>query len=171
MLTAPAVALSKTVFIDRANRKSAIAAFDGAARTMRNARQSVFIFPEGTRSYADHAMLLPFKKGAFHLAVQAQVPIVPVAVANYANLFDMKRKVFRAGRVPIRVMEPIPTKGLGQEDVAALVEKVRADMLREVEDLTRLSESWNGRVERERVSVSVSEKRMNGNGVSTGVSI
>ncbi|KAF1816474.1 acyltransferase-domain-containing protein, partial [Eremomyces bilateralis CBS 781.70] len=132
------MALSKTVFIDRANRQSAIAAFDGAAHTMRVHRQSVFIFPEGTRSYPDHAMLLPFKKGAFHLAVQAQVPIVPVAVANYANVVDVRRQIFRAGRIPVRVMEPVETRGLGQEDVGALMERVREGMLREIEELTRL---------------------------------
>jgi len=95
------VQLSKTVFIDRVNRASARAAFDGAAQTMRSERQSVFIFPEGTRSYAEEPDMLPFKKGAFHLAIQAQVPIVPVVVTNYAHVLNVKRKMFRPGVVDI----------------------------------------------------------------------
>lgn len=93
--------LSKTVFIDRANRATARAAFDSAAQTMRTERQSVFIFPEGTRSYTETPDLLPFKKGAFHLAIQAQVPIVPVVVANYAHVLNVKKKFFRPGVVDI----------------------------------------------------------------------
>jgi lysophosphatidate acyltransferase len=93
--------LSKTVFIDRANRATARAAFDGAANTMRTERQNVFIFPEGTRSYAEKPELLPFKKGAFHLAIQAQVPIVPVVVANYSNVLNVKRKQFNPGTIDV----------------------------------------------------------------------
>ena len=98
------MALSKTVFIDRANRATARAAFDGAARHMQNEKQSVFIFPEGTRSYTEKPDMLPFKKGAFHLAVQAQVPIVPVVCANYSHIFNIKRKIFRSGAVDVSGM-------------------------------------------------------------------
>jgi len=71
---------------------------------MVNEKQNVYIFPEGTRSYSTKAELLPFKKGAFHLAVQAQVPIVPVVVANYSNILNIKAKIFNAGKVPVRSM-------------------------------------------------------------------
>lgn len=96
------MALSKTVFIDRSNRENARVAFDGAVRQMKSERQSVFIFPEGTRSYTTRADLLPFKKGAFHLAVQAQVPIVPIVVANYSNVLHVQSRTFNAGRIPVR---------------------------------------------------------------------
>jgi lysophosphatidate acyltransferase len=95
------VTLSKTVFIDRANRATARAAFDDAAAHMRREKQSVFIFPEGTRSYATKPDLLPFKKGAFHLAIQAQVPIVPIVVANYAHILNVKARIFRPGVVDV----------------------------------------------------------------------
>ena len=95
------VTLSKTVFIDRANRTTARAAFDDAAAHMRREKQSVFIFPEGTRSYATKPDLLPFKKGAFHLAIQAQVPIVPIVVANYAHILNVKARIFRPGIVDV----------------------------------------------------------------------
>lgn len=130
------VLLSKTVFIDRGNRTNATAALDGAARTITEDRQSVYLFPEGTRSHTLKPELLPFKKGAFHLAIKAQVPIVPIVVANYSNVLHVKSKVFRAGRVPVQVLEPVPTKGLRPEDVDVLVTQVREKMLAELVQLT-----------------------------------
>lgn len=130
------MALSKTVFIERKSRSQAVAAFDKAAEQMHKHRQSVYIFPEGTRSYYDHPDLLPFKKGAFHLAVQAQVPIIPVSVANYSNVLDVRRKLFRPGTVPVRVAKPILTQGKTKEDVDALVKETRDTMLRELKIAT-----------------------------------
>lgn len=95
------MALSGSVFVDRADKKSAVKAFDGAAREIRERRQSVFIFPEGTRSNAKEPMLLPFKKGAFHLAIQAKVPIVPVVAACYTGLLNPKEWRFRGGDIPL----------------------------------------------------------------------
>lgn len=120
--------LSETVFINRTNHASALHAFASAAEHMHTKQQSVFIFPEGTRSYAPSPSLLPFKKGAFHLAIQAQVPIVPVVAANYAPVLDMKARHFWPGRVPVRVLPPVPTEGLAPGDVVELMGRVRARM-------------------------------------------
>jgi len=133
------MALSKTVFIDRANRTTSRAAFDTAAHTMKTTRQNVFIFPEGTRSYAEKPDLLPFKKGAFHLAVQAQVPIVPVVCGNYYHVLDVKGKRFNPGVVDVTVLPPIQTKGLGAEHVDALVKKTRDAMMDELIRLSHVS--------------------------------
>lgn len=94
--------LSGSVFIDRANSTSARNAMTGAADEMQKRKQSVYMFPEGTRSYAKEPMLLPFKKGAFHLAVQAGVPIVPVVVANYSNVLYVQGWKFNSGTIPIK---------------------------------------------------------------------
>lgn len=160
------MALSKTVFIERKSRTQAVAAFDKAAQQMHSARQSVYIFPEGTRSYYDHPDLLPFKKGAFHLAVQAQVPIVPVVVANYSNVLNIKRKIFRTGRIPIRVLEPIPTKGKTKEDVDTLLQEVREKMLSELKNL-------HERVKAEGIAVQqpTGSQGMNGPAKSTAVDV
>lgn len=96
------MAASGTVFIDRGNRQTAVKAFDGAAKQMREEKQSVFIFPEGTRSYSAEPGLLPFKKGAFHLAVQAQVDIVPVVAENYAHLLSVKELRFEPGQIRVK---------------------------------------------------------------------
>jgi lysophosphatidate acyltransferase len=96
------MALSGTIFIDRANSANAREAMKGAAEEMTKHKQSVYMFPEGTRSYFLEPGFLPFKKGAFHLAVQAKVPIVPIVVANYSKVLNLKTWTFRAGTVPVK---------------------------------------------------------------------
>ncbi|KAK4561412.1 1-acylglycerol-3-phosphate O-acyltransferase [Recurvomyces mirabilis] len=159
------MSLSKTVFIERTSREQAVAAFARAAEQMHNIQQSVFIFPEGTRSYYDHPDMLPFKKGAFHLAVQAQVPIIPVVVANYSNVLNVKRKVFNQGTIPIKILEPVQTKGKTKEDVDALLEEVRGKMVVELKKLT-------SRAREEGVAVQAHEAtaaKVNGAAKASGV--
>ncbi|KAI1768808.1 acyltransferase-domain-containing protein [Hypoxylon sp. FL1150] len=128
--------LSGTVFIDRKNTKDAREAMAGAAAEIQKRKQSVYMFPEGTRSYAKEPELLPFKKGAFHLAVQAGVPIVPVVAANYSHVLYIKNFVFRSGKIPVKVLDPIPTAGLKPEDVDELARATRELMLKEMVTLT-----------------------------------
>ncbi|KAK3692444.1 hypothetical protein B0T22DRAFT_13927 [Podospora appendiculata] len=128
--------LSGCIFINRVNTKDARNVMAGAADEIRSKRQSVYLFPEGTRSYAKEPSLLPFKKGAFHLAIQAQVPIVPCVVANYSHIFSIKGFEFNAGTVPVKVLDPIPTAGLTAADVDELARTTRELMLKELMELT-----------------------------------
>lgn len=128
--------LSGAVFIDRANAQNARHSMAGASEEITKERQSVYMFPEGTRSYSKEPMLLPFKKGAFHLAVQAGVPIVPVVVANYSNVLYVKGWRFRSGEIPVKVLKPIETKHLKPSDVEDLARDTRDLMLREIVALT-----------------------------------
>ena len=157
------MALSKTVFIERKSRTQAVAAFDAAAEQMHKNRQSVYIFPEGTRSYYDHPDLLHFKKGAFHLAVQAQVPIIPIAIANYSNVLDVRRKLFRPGTIPVRVAKPILTKGKTKEDVDDLIKETRDVMLEELRIAT-------GKARSKGVALKEGEK-VNGVAKSSGIEL
>ncbi|KAI5863115.1 acyltransferase-domain-containing protein [Durotheca rogersii] len=131
------MALSGTVFIDRKNTRDARDAMTGAAKEIQQRKQSVYMFPEGTRSYLKEPGLLPFKKGAFHLAVQAGVPIVPVVVANYSYVLYIKNRVFRSGKIPVKVLDPIPTAGLTAEDVDELTRTTRELMLKELVALSQ----------------------------------
>ncbi|KAI1187045.1 1-acylglycerol-3-phosphate O [Nemania serpens] len=131
------MSLSGTVFIDRASSKNARDAMAGAAEEIQRRKQSVYMFPEGTRSYTKEPALLPFKKGAFHLAVQAGVPIVPVVVANYSHVLHIKSLVFNRGRIPVKVLDPIPTTGLTADDVEELTRSTRELMLQEIISLTQ----------------------------------
>jgi len=128
------VSLSGAVFIDRKNRNDAVKAFDQVSKAMKDQGLSLWVFPEGTRSNLPFPDLLPFKKGAFHLAVQAQVPIVPIVCENYHRYFDGKSR-FESGTVRIRVLDPVETKGLKSEDVTDLTTRVRELMLAELQKM------------------------------------
>ena len=94
--------LTGAIFINRTNRKDAVRSFDDAVAQMKRNQQSVWIFPEGTRSHLTLPDLLPFKKGAFHCAIQAGVPIIPIVVQNYSKLFNVKRRTFESGTIRVR---------------------------------------------------------------------
>jgi 1-acyl-sn-glycerol-3-phosphate acyltransferase len=111
------------IFIDRGNSKAARRSIDEAGRRIHDG-DSVLIFPEGTRT-RDGA-LLPFKKGGFHLAVKAGVPIVPVALRGTRALMPAGSYLLRAGTVTVVIGEPIPTEGLSDEARASLHERVRS---------------------------------------------
>ncbi|CAK7564923.1 MAG: 1-acylglycerol-3-phosphate O-acyltransferase [Sporothrix epigloea] len=165
------MSLSGTIFIDRANSKDARSAMSGAAKAIQSQRQSVFMFPEGTRSYAQEAMLLPFKKGAFHLAVQAGSPVVPVVVANYSHLYAPAKFRFLPGRVPIKVLDPIPTTGLTSDDVSALTERVRDAMIQEIGPLTFKGRAWTLATASKGKPIPISASTPTSTGTSSGVSL
>jgi 1-acyl-sn-glycerol-3-phosphate acyltransferase len=111
------------ISIDRTNQASAIASLDRAGRQMKEDRSAVVMFPEGTRSPTDD--LLPFKKGAFMLAVHTGVPIVPFAVAGSRRIFAKGSWRVRPGPIIVRLGPPISTEGLGPDDRDWLIEQVR----------------------------------------------
>ncbi|MNF99100.1 1-acyl-sn-glycerol-3-phosphate acyltransferase [compost metagenome] len=95
-------------------------------RTLRENDTSIWVFPEGTRNAAEQ--LAPFKKGAFHMAIEAGVPIVPVCVSRYTQ--RLRLNSWRRSKVIIRSLPPIATSGLTQQDVPALAEQCRIQMQR-----------------------------------------
>ena len=100
---------------------------------MRAERISVWVFPEGHRNGGPP--LLPFKKGSFHLAIAAQVPIVPIVCTPLHDLLDGHRLLVFPGRIRLRVLPPIPTEGLGEEDLGTLIATVHARMQEEQDRL------------------------------------
>ncbi|KAG0683022.1 1-acylglycerol-3-phosphate O-acyltransferase [Pichia californica] len=126
---------SGTFFLDRSNRESAIHTLNNALNTLKENKGGLFMFPEGTRSYSSNPILLPFKKGAFHLAVQAQIPIIPIVVSNTSNLYSIKLFNFNSGEINIKVLDPIPTEGLTKDDVPKLTEEVYEKMNNVVKEL------------------------------------
>jgi lysophosphatidate acyltransferase len=78
---------SGAVFVDRRNNSTAVESLKAAGDFMKKNKTSLWLFPEGTRSMRKHHDLLPFKKGAFHTAVQAGIPITPVVCENYWRLY------------------------------------------------------------------------------------
>ncbi|GHJ88009.1 hypothetical protein NliqN6_4411 [Naganishia liquefaciens] len=129
------MSLSGAVFVDRKNRKDAVQAMNVAGEDMKRQGVSLWIFPEGTRSSGPEPNLLPFKKGAFHLAVQAGVPIIPVVCESYHRLFDGKTRMER-GVLKIKVLPPISTDGMSASDVHQLTDTVRDQMLTTLKEIS-----------------------------------
>jgi len=111
------------VAVERENRERAMASISRGSDSLR-AGNSFLIFPEGTRSRTGD--LLPFKKGGFIMAIQAQAPIVPVAVQGGRAAMRKGSAIVRPVHVSVRIGEPIPTAGLTLDDRDALIQRVRA---------------------------------------------
>ena len=111
-----------TIFINRSKGSSAIQMMHNVGLQMKEKCTSVWIFAEGTRHQNDKVGA--FKKGAFHLAIQAQVPIVPVVIGNYRNVIDCNNCLFDGGVIRAKALQPITTDGMESEDVDELMTKV-----------------------------------------------
>jgi len=113
------------VAVERADREKAMAAISRGAESLK-AGNSFLIFPEGTRSRT--GQLLPFKKGGFIMAIEAQAPIVPVAVQGGRASMRKGSAFVRPVMVLVRVGSPIPTAGLTMSDRDGLIARVRSEI-------------------------------------------
>ncbi len=111
------------VMIDRANAQSAIDAMAPLVDAMRKDGKSVVLAPEGTRSISPR--LEPFKKGAFHLAMQAGVPMVPVVIRNAGDVAPKGEFVFRPATVEVEVLPPVDTSEWRAQTMNEHVREVR----------------------------------------------
>lgn len=114
--------LAGDVPVERGTRKSALKAMRRCQEVLAN-KVSVMMFPEGTRSETDE--MLPFKEGAFRLAVDSGVPILPVVVRGTRSALPKHGWRFGKSHAEVRVLEPIETASLTTRDVTALTEQVR----------------------------------------------
>ncbi len=112
--------LAGNIMVKRSNKEKSQIALSLAAQKMCNDNISLLIFPEGTRN---NGTPLPFKLGAFRLAIEAQTPIQPVCIAQRTHTMDYNK--LRSGTVKMKCLEPISTKGLTQADVVDLAVRCR----------------------------------------------
>jgi putative phosphoserine phosphatase/1-acylglycerol-3-phosphate O-acyltransferase len=117
-----------TVFVDRADTQNAIKAMEPLVDAIRKEGRSICIAPEGTRTLSPK--LGPFKKGAFHLAMQAGVPIVPIVIHNAGDVAPKNEFVMRPATVRVDVLPPVDTSGWTAGTVADHVAEVRAMFLK-----------------------------------------
>lgn len=109
-------------YVDRANSAQARAALEPAVDKLRSG-VSIVIAPEGTRSPTRR--LGPFKKGAFHLAVQGGVPIVPIVIRNAGDVLWRGSVLIRPGTIDVAVLPPIATEDWTVDELGARVDEVR----------------------------------------------
>ncbi len=121
-LVGPVFRVADTVFVDRKNQEKAIEALKPVVRTLQGGL-SVAIAPEGTRSAGDR--LGPFKKGPFHIAMQAGVPIVPIVIHNASDVLPKGGFFVRPSTVHVEVLPPVKTDDWSAETVDKHVHDVR----------------------------------------------
>lgn len=125
--------LSGNLVIDRSDPRGARDSLKEAAGTIRVERVSVWFMPEGHRNRGPD--LLPFKSGAFRLALAAGAPVVPIVAEPLAAVADTERRLARPGRLRLTVLEPIPTEGLSARSLPDLVALARSRMQGELDRL------------------------------------
>ncbi|XP_059782048.1 1-acyl-sn-glycerol-3-phosphate acyltransferase beta isoform X1 [Balaenoptera ricei] len=118
--------LGGVLFINRQCSRMAMTVISDVGERMVREKLKVWIYPEGTRN--DNGDLLPFKKGAFYLAIQAQVPIIPVVYSSFSSFYNYKTKLFTPGTVKVEVLDAIPTAGLTIADVPELLDTCQQAM-------------------------------------------
>lgn len=111
--------LAGNVLIERGNAQQAKQAMLTTTETLQHQDTSIWVFPEGTRNKGEG--LLPFKKGAFQMAIAAGVPIIPVCVSSYVKNMHLNR--WNAGSIKIRSLPAISTAGMTLDDIPELMQR------------------------------------------------
>lgn len=119
------------IYIDRSNKAKAIEAMKPAVEALKNG-VSVAIAPEGTRSGSK--TLGPFKKGAFHLAMQAGVPIIPIVIKNAYMAMPKGTSMFKPTHIEVVVLDPVDTSLWKRKNINKHIEDVRELYLNELEN-------------------------------------
>jgi putative phosphoserine phosphatase/1-acylglycerol-3-phosphate O-acyltransferase len=126
-IVGPVFKALQVAFVDRADHRKAVEALAPAVEALREGT-SLAIAPEGTRSETER--LGPFKKGAFHLAMQAGVPIVPIVIHNALDSQPKGAKLFRPATVRVEVLPPVVTGDWKAGSIEEYVAEVRGMFLR-----------------------------------------
>ncbi|MEH8019802.1 1-acylglycerol-3-phosphate O-acyltransferase [Rheinheimera metallidurans] len=122
--------LSGNILIDRQNKNRALGTMLGAAERIGRDNISVWMFPEGTRSYGRG--LLPFKMGAFHIALEANVPVVPVCMSSTHEKIKLNR--WNNGKVIVQILPP-QTFIREQQNIREFAQNIHQQMQSQIQQL------------------------------------
>ncbi|MEZ9542917.1 1-acylglycerol-3-phosphate O-acyltransferase [Vibrio sp. 10N.222.51.E8] len=124
--------LTGNILIDRANRSKAVGTIDQVVTSLKESDVSVWMFPEGTRSRGRG--LLPFKTGAFHAAIGAGLPIIPIVCSSTGGV---KLNRWNNGHVIVEMLPPISTEGYDKSNIRELANLAREQMAAKLEELDK----------------------------------
>lgn len=130
--------LSGNILIDRSNRSKAMNTINQVVEKIKERNVSIWMFPEGTRSRGRG--LLPFKTGAFHAAIKAGVPVVPIVCSSTKHI-----SFFRGnnGYVIVETLDPISTKGMRKDNVRELSQRCHEIMAARIEQIDKEAAALN----------------------------
>lgn len=121
----PACKMLGHIFIDRSDTKKAVESINAAKKKIVNGT-SVIFFPEGSRSF--DGVMKPFKKGAFKMALDLGLPILPVTLSGTRKILPKGGIDLRPGGVTMTIHKPISVEGYSEETITELMDKTRAVM-------------------------------------------
>ncbi len=121
------------IFIERSDRKDAMDGIRKAGRTLKELGVSVVLAPEGTRS--EDGKLLRFKKGAFVMAIEAGLPILPVTIEGTRQIMPKGSLTPSGGNVLLTIGRPVPTSEYTYRDRDQLADKIRSIMEEQLLDI------------------------------------
>ncbi|MEZ8286788.1 1-acylglycerol-3-phosphate O-acyltransferase [Vibrio splendidus] len=124
--------LTGNILIDRANRSKAVGTIDQVVTSLKESDVSVWMFPEGTRSRGRG--MLPFKTGAFHAAIGAGLPIIPIVCSSTGGV---KLNRWNNGHVIVEMLPPINTEDYDKSNVRQLANLAREQMAAKLEELDK----------------------------------
>ncbi|MEZ8019930.1 1-acylglycerol-3-phosphate O-acyltransferase [Vibrio splendidus] len=124
--------LTGNILIDRANRSKAVGTIDQVVTSLKESDVSVWMFPEGTRSRGRG--MLPFKTGAFHAAIGAGLPIIPIVCSSTGGV---KLNRWNNGHVIVEMLPPISTEDYDKSNVRQLANLAREQMAAKLEELDK----------------------------------
>jgi putative phosphoserine phosphatase / 1-acylglycerol-3-phosphate O-acyltransferase len=139
--------LADVAFVDRSNTSKAVSALQPAVDRLRNG-VSIVMSPEGTRSFSPKVGV--FKKGGFHMAKDAGVPIVPIVIRNAGEIMWRNAKVAQEGTIEVVVHEPLPTANWTKADLDEWVPRMRQLYVDTIDD-------WPGTVAGKEWSAAIAE--------------
>lgn len=134
--------LTGNLLIDRDNRAKAHGTIAQVVTQIKKRQVSIWMFPEGTRSRGRG--LLPFKTGAFHAAIMAGVPVIPVCVSSTHNKIKLNR--WNNGVVIVEMLPPVDTRAYDKTQVRALATHCRNLMIQRIDELNQEVAEKEGRV-------------------------
>ena len=108
---------------------------NNAIKELKEKNVKVWVFPEGTRRNTNK--IHEFKKGAFHLAIQEGIPIVPIVFSSYNQFLDNRKKIFNKSEIIMQALPEVSTKELTYDDIDSLIERIRNDMIKVYDAITK----------------------------------
>lgn len=121
--------LSGNILIDRKNSSTSKVTMSATTKALTTKNKSIWVFAEGTRNRGKN--LLPFKKGAFIMAIEAGVPVVPICVSSYVSNMNLNR--LRSVAAEITVLPPIRTDGMTIADIDRVMKECWDNMKETIE--------------------------------------
>ncbi|XP_037935531.1 1-acyl-sn-glycerol-3-phosphate acyltransferase alpha [Teleopsis dalmanni] len=118
--------LAGLIFIDRVRGEKARETLNAVNTKIKQQSIKIWVFPEGTRRNTGEVH--PFKKGAFYMAIDEQIPIIPVVFSSYISFLNDKKKILNSGNIIITSLPPVSTVGLTRNDIPELMELVHNQM-------------------------------------------